>query len=70
MKKYFIELTKSNSDTVATIERYETSTEEQAFAIFDKLIKKAREEKSGDGARICCGRNYDDSDIVEIWERW
>ena len=70
MKKYFIELTKSNGDTVATIERYETSTEEQAVAIFERLIKKARAEKTGDGARICYGRNYDDSDIVEVWERW
>ena len=70
MKKYFIELTKSNGDTVATIERYETSTEEQAVTIFERLSKKAREEKSGDGARICYGRNYDDSDIVEVWSRW
>ena len=70
MKKFFIELTKSNGDTVVTIDRYETSTEGQAFTIFDKLIKKARKEKSGDGARICYGRNYDDSDIVEMWSRW
>ena len=70
MKKFFIELTKSNGDMVVPLERYETSTDEQAFTIFDKLIKKAREEKSGDGARICYGRYYDDSDIVEVWERW
>ena len=70
MKKFFVELTKSNGGTVLPLERYETSTEEQAFTIFDKLIKKAREEKSGDGARICYGRNYDDSDIVEVWSRW
>ena len=70
MKKYFIELTKSNGDTVFPLERYETGTEEQAVAIFERLIKKARAEKSGDGARICYGRNYDDSDIVELWGRW
>lgn len=70
MNKYFVELTKSNSDTVIPLERYETSTDKQAFTIFDKLIKKAREEKNGDGVRICYGRNYDDSDIVEVWGRW
>ena len=70
MKKYFIELTKSSGNVVAVLDRYETSTDEQAFTIFDKLIKKARAEKSGDGARILYGRNYDDSDIVEIWGRW
>lgn len=70
MKKYFVELTKSNGDTVVTLERYETSTDEQAFTIFDKLIKKAREEKRGDGARVSYGWNYYDSDLVEIWGRW
>ena len=70
MKKYFIELTKSNGDTVITLERYETSTEEQAFAIFDKLIKKAREEKSGDGVRLFYGWNYYGSTLVEVWSRW
>ena len=70
MKRYFIELTQSNGDTVKTVECYEASTELQALAIFDELIKKAREEKIGDGARICYGWNYDDSDFVEMWGRW
>jgi uncharacterized protein YfcZ (UPF0381/DUF406 family) len=70
MKKYFIELTQSNGDTVEPVERYEASTEAQAVAIFEKLIKKAREEKSGDGARISYGWSYDSSDFVEMWGRW
>jgi hypothetical protein len=52
------------------VERYEAITEAQAVAIFEKLIKKAREEKSGDGARISYGWSYDSSDFVELWGRW
>ena len=70
MKKYYIELTQSNGDRVSPVEHYEATTEAQAVSIFEKLIKKAREEKSGNGARVLYGWNYDNSDIVEIWGKW
>lgn len=68
--RYFIELTKSNGDTVEPVERYTADTEAQAVVIFEKLIKKAREEKIGNGARIFYGWNYDSSEFVEMWGRW
>ena len=70
MERYFIELTESNRDTVTTLERYNASTEVQAVEIFGKLIKKARAEKTGDGARILYGLNYEYSEIVETWAKW
>lgn len=70
MERYFIELTKSNGKTVVVLERFEDSAEAGAVAIFEQLIKEAREEKTGDGARITYGWHYDYAAIVEVWSKW